>query len=117
MSTHDESPEIVYTIDGQAYPLRSFKLGELEWLENELGASVLDMNPFAMGTLVGITAMVRRRTDPDFTMDDARKLDLDVLHVKDDPDADPPKVASVKDAAAKRAARKPKPAGRKAKAA
>lgn len=117
MSNQDESPEIVYTIEGQAYPLRSFKLGELEWLENELGGSVLDQDPFAMATLIGITTMVKRRTDPEFTMDDARDLDLDVLHVADDEPPEPPNVASVKDAAAKRAARKPKPAARKAKAA
>ena len=106
-----EDDAIVYVIDGERYPLKSFSLGEIEWLEAELGASMFEINPYAMTTLIYITAMVKRRTDPDFTADDARALTLDVLTVDDDDgEPDPPKVATVKDAAAKRAARKPKAA-------
>ena len=64
-------------IDGKAYDLEDFELGDLEWLEDFLGAPLNDGNALnSMKAAVGFVYIVKRRDNPDFTIDDARKVKL-----------------------------------------
>ena len=66
-------------LEGKSFSLDQFELGELEWLEDELGVSLDEINPASMKTAVRFVYLIKRRENPDFTLDDARKLRLEVF--------------------------------------
>jgi hypothetical protein len=98
----DDDLKIV--IEGKEYAIDDFKLGEIEWIEDELGATLDEINPYSIKAALRFVTVIKRRETPEFTVDDARELKLSVF-AGGDGDDEPPKVAQVKDAAAKRAAR------------
>ena len=62
-------------------------LGEVEFFEQESGLSLGDLQEGRM-TAKAVTALVclvKRRDEPDFTMDDARKVKLSEFDVTADP--------------------------------
>jgi hypothetical protein len=61
------------TIDGQAFELDDFEIGELEWLEDHLGKPITDFTVLnSMKAAVGLVYLVKRREDPSFTIEQAR---------------------------------------------
>lgn len=66
-------------VEGKSYAIDDFELGELEWLEDELGCDLDEMNPNSMKAILRFVYLIKRRDNPDFTMDDARKLKLAVF--------------------------------------
>lgn len=65
-------------IEGQVYDLDDFELGEMEWLEDELG-SLADEHLRSMKAAVRFVTVIKRRENPEFTVDDARKMKLTVF--------------------------------------
>lgn len=66
-------------------------LGEVEFFETESGLSFDDLAAGRTNTraIIALVTITERRTNPDFTMDDARKLKLGDIKVSGPPDADP----------------------------
>jgi hypothetical protein len=65
-------------IEGQEYALDDFSLGELEWLEDELGT--LDDDAISsMKGAVRLVTIVRRREDPSYTVEQARLIKMSAL--------------------------------------
>jgi hypothetical protein len=80
--------EVKVHIDGKSYDLEDFELGDLEWLEEYLGASLSDNQALnSMKAAVGFVFIVKRRDDPAFTIEQARKVKLAAI---DAPDEDEP---------------------------
>jgi hypothetical protein len=72
-------------IDGKAYDLEDFELGDLEWLEEYLGASLSDNQALnSMKAAVGFVFIVKRRDDPGFTIEQARKVKLAAIDAPED---------------------------------
>jgi len=78
----NEGESIKIHVEGKVYDLDDFELGELEWLEEEMG----DLSPNTLKTVkaaVRFVTLIKRRDNPSFSLEDARKLKLTVF---DDPD-------------------------------
>jgi hypothetical protein len=65
------------TVEGQVYDLEDFELGELEWIEDQIGMALEDATP--MKQAIGFVAVIKRRTNPEFSWADARKMKLNVF--------------------------------------
>lgn len=65
--------------EGKTYAIDDFELGELEWLEEELDCTLDELNPSSMKAAVRFVYLIKRRDNPEFTMDDARKLKVSVF--------------------------------------
>ncbi len=70
-------------LEGKVYKIDDFELGELEWLEDELGCTLDEIPATSMKAAVRFVYLIKHRDNPDFTMDDARKLKVSVF---DDPE-------------------------------
>lgn len=93
---------ISFLIEGKEYQLDDLELGELEWLEEELGANIEEaIKSSPMKAAVRVVCLVKRREDPSFSLDDARKLKLTIFD-GDQAAADPPSGAG-KPASSRRA--------------
>lgn len=69
--------DITIHIDGDKFELDDFELGELEWLEDYLGKSLNEAGALSsMKTAVGFVYLVKKRSDPEFTVEQARKVKL-----------------------------------------
>lgn len=71
---------ITINLEGKAYRLDDFELGDLEWLEEYIGRPLSD--PGAMNTMkaaVAFVYIIKRRDDPSFSLDDARKVRMTAL--------------------------------------
>lgn len=88
-------------LDGKAHSIDDFELGELEWLEDELGTTLDEINWNSMKAATRFVYIIKRRDDPTFTLDDARKIKLQAFN-QPDPEPEP--------AAKKRPTRAAKPA-------
>lgn len=62
-------------------------LGEVEFFEEESGLTLADLQSGAMTTkaVTALVCAVKRRENPDYTMDDARKVKLSEFNVGMDP--------------------------------
>ena len=76
-------------IEGKSYAIDDFELGELEWLEDELECTLDEVNPSSMKAAVRFVYLIKRRDDPNFTMDDARKLKVSVFADPEDEEEAP----------------------------
>ena len=47
-------------LDGKTYSLDDFELGELEWLEDELGAPLDEINPSSMKVAVRFVYLIKK---------------------------------------------------------
>lgn len=65
-------------IEDKEYDFDDFELGELEWLEDELG-SLEDDKLASMKAMVRFVYIIKRRDNPEFSLDEARKLKLNVF--------------------------------------
>jgi hypothetical protein len=77
-------------IEGKSYAIADFELGELEWLEDELECTLDEVNPASMKAAVRFVYLIKRRDDPEFTMDDARKLKVSVFADPEDVEEESP---------------------------
>lgn len=67
-------------IDGKAYAFDDFELGDLEWLEEYLGKPLTDPAVLnSMKAAVGFVYLVKKQDDPDFTIEQARKVKMGAL--------------------------------------
>src|SRR6478609_6572189 len=67
-------------IEGKEYAFDDFELGDLEWLEDFLGKPLTDLgNLNSVKAGIGLVYLVRRREDPAFTVDQARKVKASAL--------------------------------------
>lgn len=63
--------------EGRTYPIEEFTLGELEWLEEHIGSTLDDDAALrSMKAAVGVVYLIKRRDDPEFTLDQARETKL-----------------------------------------
>lgn len=70
---------LTFAFDGHEYKIDDFTLGECEYLEDEMGQSLGDIPWGSMKAAVRIIYLIRRREDPDFTLDDARNMKISVF--------------------------------------
>lgn len=83
----DKTEQLTITFDGKEYTLDDFELGELEWLEEELGIFFADIGSDdqaqrviqSMKAATRLVYIIKKREDPEFTLDEARKLKLSVF--------------------------------------
>lgn len=74
-------------IEGTAYDLEDFELGELEWLEEYIDAPLTDSAALnRMKTAVAFVYLIKKREDPSYTLEQARKIKLAAI---DAPDEEP----------------------------
>lgn len=66
-------------LEGKSYRIDDFELGELEWLEDELGVALDEINASSMKAALRFVYIIKKRDNPDFTLDDARKLKLSIF--------------------------------------
>jgi hypothetical protein len=72
--------DITISIEGKTYDLDDFELGDLEWLEEHVGRPLMEENAmFSMKAMVGFVYLIKRRENPQFTLDEARQIKLSVL--------------------------------------
>jgi hypothetical protein len=85
--------DITITIEGQDYDLDDFDLGDLEWLEDYTGKSLTEPGALeSMKTIVGFVYLIKRRDNPMFTVEEARKIKLGQVGPGDEkPEAEGPK--------------------------
>lgn len=75
-----------FTMDGKSYDIDDFELGDLEWLEEHIGMPLTDDRALgSMKTMVGFVYLIKRRDNPQFTLEEARKTKLSVLSADDKP--------------------------------
>lgn len=65
------------TVAGVTYSIDDFELGELEWIEDQLGMDIDEAT--SMKQAIGFVAVVKRRDNPDYTWADARREKLTVF--------------------------------------
>lgn len=85
----DKTDELTITFEGKSYTLEDFELGELEWLEEQLGFYFNEIGPggspdanraiLSMKASVHLVYVIKKRDDPKFTLGDARKVKLSVF--------------------------------------
>lgn len=68
--------DLSINFDGKAYALDEFELGDLEWLEDFIGRSLDGDAIRSMKAAVGFVYLIKRRDDPNFTVEQARKMKL-----------------------------------------
>jgi hypothetical protein len=92
-----------FTLDGKSYPIDDFTLGEIEWLEDELGGSLDSVDLSSIKVVSRFITVIKRRDNPAFTLDDARALKLSVLNNEEDESspARPTKASGKRKAAAR----------------
>lgn len=96
---HPEMPEdddaLSIQLEGKSYAIDDFTLGEIEWIEDELGATLDEINPYSIKSAIRFVTVIRRRDNPKFTVDDARKLKLSLFEPPtEEPTVDKPKAAT-----------------------
>jgi hypothetical protein len=75
-----EDSGITITIEGESHKLDDFSLGDLEWLEEYLGTTLDDNQAMnSMKAAVGLVYLIKRESNPEFTLEDARKMKLNVF--------------------------------------
>ena len=102
-----DSDELTITFEGNTYRLEDFELGELEWLEEELGIyfNEIGVDPDATRAIQSMKAATRlvyvlkRRDNPEFTLEDARKVKLEAFETPADEPAGKAKARPTKRAA------------------
>src|SRR4051794_12140846 len=70
---------LTISFEGKTFAIDDFELGELEWLEDELGGTLDEINPNSMKAAVRFVTILKRRENPEFSIDDARKLKLSIF--------------------------------------
>ena len=85
-----QSPTV--TFDGKTYNIGDFKLSELAYIEEQLGAPLDQIPLSSMKTAIAFITVLKRREDPSFTPEQAGEMTLSVLNVDDAEDVagDPP---------------------------
>lgn len=82
----EEADALTITIEGKDHRLDDFELGDLEWLEEYLGTTLDDGKALAsMKAAVGFVYLVKHKENPDFTIEDARRIKLSVFDAPDEP--------------------------------
>lgn len=86
-------------IEGVDYSIDDFELGDLEWLEDFLQKPLTNLNNLnTVKASVGMIYLIRRRENPEFTIDDARKTKMTAIFGADEPEDQaakrPPKKAA-----------------------
>jgi hypothetical protein len=78
-----------FSMDGKSYDIDDFTLGDLEWLEEHIGMPLSDEGALtSMKTMVGFVFLIKRRDNPDFTIDEARQVKLSVLDSGEEDEAE-----------------------------
>lgn len=75
--------QLTFHLEGKAYPIDDFEIGELEWLEEELDCPLDEVNWGSMKAVLRVIVLIKRRENPEFDLDQARKLKLSIF---DDPE-------------------------------
>jgi hypothetical protein len=74
------------TIEGVDYSIDDFELGDLEWLEDFIGKPLTNLNNLnSVKASVGLIYVIKRRENPAFTIDDARKTKMTAIFGGDGP--------------------------------
>lgn len=69
---------MTFEFEGKSYALEDFPLGDLEWLEEELGP-LPDADFTSFKAMTRVVTIIKRQSEPDFTLEEARKLKLSVF--------------------------------------
>lgn len=70
---------LTVSLDGENYNIEDFELGDLEWLEDEMGAPLDQIEWGSARAAVRLVYLIKRRTNPNYTLDDARGEKLAVF--------------------------------------
>lgn len=70
---------LTFAFDGHEYKIDDFTLGECEWLEEEMGCPLDQISWTSMKAAVRIVCLVKRREDPNYTLEQARELKISVF--------------------------------------
>jgi hypothetical protein len=84
---------VTIKLEGTTYRLDDFELGDLEWLEDYIGKPLSD-GEAALGTMkaaVAFVYLIKRRDNPAFTLDEARKVKMTAFEDVDADEAAKPK--------------------------
>ena len=73
------SDTLTFHLEGKTTTIDDFTLGELEWLEDECGAALDKVDFSSMKVAVRIVYLLKKREDPDYTLDQARELKLSIF--------------------------------------
>jgi len=82
-SQREQAAESKIVVDGKAYRLGDLELGELEELEAHTGLPMDEISYGSAKVIAFIVYLVRRRDDPNYTLDDARKIKIMQVHGDD----------------------------------
>jgi hypothetical protein len=66
-------------VDGESYRLGDLTLGELEELEDHTGLPMDVLRYSSAKVITFVVYLVRRRKDPDYSLDDARNIKIDAV--------------------------------------
>lgn len=83
---------LTFHLGGKSYVIDDFTIGELEWLETEMGCRLEDIEYGSMKALVRIVYLIKHRDNDDYSLDDARKEKLNLFSEEEGAD-DPPTTA------------------------
>lgn len=76
-----------FTLDGEQYELDDFDLGELEWLEEYVQRPLTSIENFlSLKAASGLLYLVRKRKNPDLTIEEHRKLKATAIFGEPEPD-------------------------------
>lgn len=82
-----DDDELKIHFEGKTYPFSDFEIGELEWLEEQCDAPIDEISMGSMKAAVMLITIIKRRENPQFSPDDARKMKLTVFDSADDESA------------------------------
>lgn len=72
--------DLTFELDGKTYDMDDFEIGDLEWLEEYVGKPLSDPDTLnSMKSVVGIVFLIKRRDNPAFTIEEARKIKMNVF--------------------------------------
>lgn len=76
---------LTFHIEGKAYRFDELTLGEIEFLEEELGAGVGEIDFRSAKAIIRVVYLLKRREDPEYTLDRARGVQLTALEGEPEP--------------------------------
>lgn len=78
------SDDLQLQLEGKTYDISEFELGELEWIEEEMGCPLDQIDAGSIKAATRFVTVIKRRDNPDFTIEDARKLKLSIFDAPDE---------------------------------
>lgn len=98
----EEESELQIELDGKSYRIEDFSLGDLEWLEDEMGVPFAEIDFTSMKAAVRFIYLVKRRDNEEYSLDDARAEKLNIFRPEENGNGERPTGRGKKKAASGR---------------